>query len=112
MLDGAPVGNIGRQGLGDIFNSPAMQELPQKHVEGRAGEIDMCLRCCTTIPHPVLVAGSLIFNGETVRKLLPWVERLTYLSKLPRKLLSPPKPAVRRAEELVQISPSKTGDRK
>lgn len=103
MLDGAPVGNIGRQDLADIFNSAAMQELRRMHAEGRAGEIDMCSRCCTTIPHPVLVAGSLVFNGETVRKMLPWVERLTYLSRLPRRLLAPPKPAAKRAE-LVQIS--------
>ena len=29
--------------------------------------------------------------GRTVRRLLPIVERLTYLSKLPRRLLRPPK---------------------
>ena len=38
-----------------------------------------------------LVAGSLMLHGRTVRRMLPVVERLTYLSKLPRKLLRPPK---------------------
>lgn len=89
MLDGAAVGNIGSDDLVQIFNSPAMQNLRRSHAEGRAHEIDMCARCCTVIPHPLLVAGSLIFHGDTVRKLLPWVERLTYLSKLPKRLLAP-----------------------
>jgi hypothetical protein len=35
------------------------------------------------------------------------VERLTYLSKLPRALLRPPKPAARRTEEFVQIETAK-----
>lgn len=106
MLDGKPMGNIGSQSLPEIFNSPQMQEYRRLHATGRAGEIDICSRCCTTIPHPLLVAGSLLFHGETVRKMLPVVERLTYFSKLPRRLLSPPKPAVQR-DELVQISQKK-----
>ena len=65
-------------------------------------EIDICSRCCTTIPHPLLVAGSLILHGKTVRKFLPWVERLVYFSKLPSTLLKPPKKAAP-ANELVQI---------
>jgi radical SAM protein with 4Fe4S-binding SPASM domain len=89
MLDGAPVGNIGEQPLVHIWNSEAMQELRHLHASGRGGEIDMCSRCCTTIPHPALVTGSLVLHGRTVRRLLPMVERLTYLSKLPGKLLRP-----------------------
>ena len=53
--------------------------------------IHHAVRCCTTIPHPVLVAGSLMPHGNTVRRMLPLVERLTYLSKLPKRLLRPPK---------------------
>jgi radical SAM protein with 4Fe4S-binding SPASM domain len=102
MLDGKPVGRIGEQPLEEIFDSPGMQELRRLHVEGRAGEIEMCARCCTTIPHPVLVAGSLLLHGEWVRKALPLVERLTYFSKLPKRFLTPPKPTPKR-EDLVQI---------
>src|SRR5260370_6475947 len=65
-------------------------------MERNAGEGDSFKRCCTTIPHPALVAGSLIFHGKTVRRLLPIVERLAYFSKAPKKLLNPPK--------LVQVS--------
>ena len=73
------------------------------HATGRADEIDVCARCCTTIPHPALVAGSLIFNGKTVRRWLPVIERLAYYSKLPGRLLRPPAPVTQKPD-LVQIS--------
>jgi radical SAM protein with 4Fe4S-binding SPASM domain len=110
MLDGKPVGNIGESPLPAIFNGPQMQQMRRLHVERRAQEIDICARCCTTIPHPLLVAGSLLLHGETVRKLLPVVERMVYLAKLPGRLLAPPKPPPPPAadrEELVQIEPSR-----
>jgi hypothetical protein len=97
MLDGAPIGNVGEQPLTQIWDSDAMQQMRRLHATGRAGEIDMCARCCTTIPHPALVAGSLILHGRTVRRLMPIVERLTYISKLPSKFL---RPAVARGHAL------------
>ena len=106
MLDGEPVGRIGERTMPEIFNAPAMQHMRRLHVEGRAREIGICSRCCTTIPHPLLVAGSLLFHGEFVRKLLPMVERLTYFSKLPAKLLRPQRQAQPglKKPELVQIA--------
>ncbi len=97
-----PVGNLETQSLAAIWNSDEMQRMRRLHVAGRAGEIDICARCCTTIPHPVLVLGSLIFHGRTVRRLLPAIERLTYLSRLPKSLLKPPR-AVAKPPELVQL---------
>jgi radical SAM protein with 4Fe4S-binding SPASM domain len=112
MLDGAPVGRIGEQSLDNIWNSESMQDMRRLHSSGRAGEIDICSRCCTTIPHPVLVAGSLLLHGRTVRNLLPFIERLTYLSKLPARLLRPPKPPAAQpaAPELVQIETRQSVD--
>jgi radical SAM protein with 4Fe4S-binding SPASM domain len=103
MLDGAPLGRIGEQSLTEIWDSEEMQRMRRLHVEGRAGEIDICSRCCTTIPHPALVAGSLLLHGRTVRRLLPAVERLVYLSKLPARLLRPQKLPAPPQGELVQI---------
>jgi MoaA/NifB/PqqE/SkfB family radical SAM enzyme len=96
MLDGKPVGSIGAAPLEEIWNGAEMQRMRSLHVTGRAGEIDVCSRCCTTIPHPALVAGSLLFHGKTVRRILPIIERLVYFSRLPKALLNPPK--------LIQIS--------
>jgi hypothetical protein len=49
------------------------------------------------------VAGSLVFNGKTVRRMLPVIERLVYYSKLPARLLRAPEPVSRKLD-LVQIS--------
>ena len=92
-LDGDPVGDLREQTLPEIFNSDAMRQMRALHAAGRAAEIDVCARCCTAIPHPLLVAGSLILHGKWVRRLLPLVERLAY----GQKMLSPAR------EDLVQI---------
>jgi hypothetical protein len=89
MLDGAPLGNIGTQPLEEIWNAHPMQEMRRLHAAGRGGEVGICSRCCTTIPHPLLVTGSLLLHGKTVRRLLPIVERAAYFSKLPGKWLRP-----------------------
>jgi radical SAM protein with 4Fe4S-binding SPASM domain len=91
MLDGAPLGNIAEQPLVNIWNAPEIERMRRAHIAGRAAEIDICSRCCTTIPHPALVAGSLLFHGKTVRRLLPAIERIIYFSTLPGKLLRPPR---------------------
>jgi len=106
MLDGAPLGNIADEALESIWNGPEMQRMRRAHTSGRAGEIDVCARCCTTIPHPALVAGSLLFDGKTVRRWLPAIERLIYFSKLPGKLLRPPAAVAAKQDpkqDLVQI---------
>jgi radical SAM protein with 4Fe4S-binding SPASM domain len=105
MLDGKPVGNAGAQRLEQIWNSDEMQRMRRLHVEGRAGEIDICSRCCTTIPHPFLVAGSLLLHGKWVRRALPLVERISYRLRR-RGLLKPPEKEARRTD-LVQIEPNR-----
>jgi len=89
-LDGAPLANIMEKPLLEIWNGPEIQEMRRLHGQGLGGEVDICSRCCTTIPHPILAAGSLVFHGKTVRRLVPLVERLVHFSRLPRKLLRPP----------------------
>jgi radical SAM protein with 4Fe4S-binding SPASM domain len=97
MLDGEPVGDLRDQSLTEIFNSDQMQRLRSLHSAGRGGEVDMCSRCCTAIPHPLLAAGSLLLHGKWVRRAMPLVERWIYRRKLPGGLLSSGR------SELVQI---------
>lgn len=68
-----------------------MKELRHYHASGRGGEVDMCSRCRTTIPHPLLVAGSLVLHGETVRAAARGGAPV-YFAGLPKRWLSPPKP--------------------
>jgi MoaA/NifB/PqqE/SkfB family radical SAM enzyme len=88
MLDGDPIGRLPEQTLGQINNSIEMRRLRRLHAEGRAGEIDMCARCCVAIPHPLLVAGSLMLHGKWVRRAVPVIERLVYGARLPKRLLA------------------------
>ena len=104
-LDGAPVGDLREQPLEEIFNSEEMRRLRRAHIQGRAAEIDMCARCSTPIPHPLLVAASLLVHGKWVRHAMPMVERLIYSRKLPRTLLSPIR------GDLVQIEESEAANR-
>lgn len=97
MLDGAPIGRVGEGTLEEINNSEEMRRLRRLHAQGGAGEIDMCARCCVAIPHPLLVAGSLVLHGKWVRRVVPVIERMVYGSKLPKKLLA------QQRETLVQI---------
>ena len=97
MLDGEPIGRLPEQTLEQINNSGEMRRLRRLHAEGRSGEIDMCARCCVAIPHPLLVAGSLILHGKWVRRVVPIIERMVYGAKLPKRLLAPQR------ETLVQI---------
>jgi radical SAM protein with 4Fe4S-binding SPASM domain len=90
MLDGRPLGSLERQSLPEIWNSEEMERMRRLHAAGRGGEVDICARCCTTIPHPALVTGSLLLDGRTVRRMLPAIERLAYFSKLPGRWLRPP----------------------
>lgn len=87
-LDGDPIGKLPEQSLEQINNSDKMRHLRRLHADGRAGEIDMCARCCVAIPHPLLVAGSLVLHGKWVRRAVPIIERLVYGSKLPKKMLA------------------------
>jgi len=106
-LDAQPIGRIGEQTVEEIWNSREIRRWRRLHASGRAGEIEACARCVTTIPHPVLVFGSLAFHGRFVRRLLPAIERMTYLSKLPTQLLTPAKRGVGDTEQLHEISPTR-----
>ena len=58
MLDGDPIGRLPGESLDQINNFRRNRRLRRLHAQGRAGEIDMCARCCVAIPHPLLVAGA------------------------------------------------------
>ncbi len=107
MLGGKTLGRIGESSLSEIWNSPAMQKMRRKHASGRGAEIDICSRCCAPAPHPLLVAGSLLLHGRTVRRLLPLIERLVYYSGFLGRMLKPARPVNASPSELVQIGSPK-----
>lgn len=103
MLDAPPLGNLAHKSIHELWNSPTMKELRALHAAGRGEQVDMCRRCRAPMPHPALVIGSLLLHSRTVRRWLPRIERLVYLSRLGHRLLQVPQldPSVPR--ELVQL---------
>jgi radical SAM protein with 4Fe4S-binding SPASM domain len=88
-LGGRPLGRIGDQPLPQIVNSEEILRMRRLHAERRSGEIDVCARCLIAIPHPLLVTGSLLLHGRTVRRALPVIERLAL--RRPGRWLRPPR---------------------
>jgi radical SAM protein with 4Fe4S-binding SPASM domain len=91
MLNGPALGRIGEQPLADLWNSDTMRRMRGLHAQGRGAEVDICSRCVTVIPHPLLVVGSLVLHGRWVRRLLPAVERMAGRWSIPFRLLSAPR---------------------
>lgn len=88
-LGSRPIGRIGQQPLREIFNSEEIRRMRRLHAGRRSGEIDVCSRCLITIPHPLLVCGSLLLHGRAVRRALPVIERLAL--RRPGRWLRPPR---------------------
>ena len=47
-----PIGNINTQNLKDIWQAPHLKNLRQKHLQGRAAEIDFCADCYNWFLYP------------------------------------------------------------
>ena len=102
MLDGAPVGNIGTTAAEDLEFGRDAAHAPRCMRQAGQARSTSARAAAPRFRIRALVAGSLLLHGRTVRRLLPWMERLVYFSKLPRSLLTPPKKATTESE-LVQI---------
>ncbi len=76
LIGEAPLGNVLKQPLADIWNGPAMVEMRRLHAAGRYQEIELCRNCTIFQFKWPFVLGSLLFDDLTIRKVSPIVERL------------------------------------
>jgi radical SAM protein with 4Fe4S-binding SPASM domain len=74
-----PIGDLRKQSLEEVWNSPAMVELRKKHVAGRADEIPACRDCSMVQPSAVAIGGAFLLNAYSIRKALPVKDWLTYM---------------------------------
>ncbi|MCG3172450.1 MAG: Coenzyme PQQ synthesis protein E [Myxococcota bacterium] len=72
---GEPIGNIWRQPLESLWNSPAMQSLRELHLQRRAAQDRLCASCACARPRLPFVLGAMALRGTTVRRLVPLAER-------------------------------------
>ncbi len=77
-----PIGNMGRNSLDEIWNSERMVHLRQAHVRGDLSEYKACQNCPAARPMFATTLGSFLINTHTVRKVIPFFERMAQLRNI------------------------------
>jgi radical SAM protein with 4Fe4S-binding SPASM domain len=83
MWRGEPLGNANQQPLAEIWNNPKMQKLRQAHIEDNLETYHDCVHCHAPRPRLPVILGSFVINGLAVRKLIPAIEKLALIFKIP-----------------------------
>jgi len=78
----APVGNIKKNRLVEIWNSDEMVQLRDAHIRGDLGGYKACQNCPAARPRLPVTVGSFLINTHTVRKTIPFFERLAQLRNI------------------------------
>jgi len=74
-----PVGNVGRSTLSEIWNSEKMMRLRDAHIRGDLSEYKACQNCPAARPRLPVTLASFLINTHTVRKAIPFFERLAQM---------------------------------
>jgi hypothetical protein len=60
-----------------------MQKLRQAHIEDNLETYHDCVHCHAPRPRLPVILGSFVINGLAVRKLIPAIEKLALIFKIP-----------------------------
>jgi len=77
-----PLGNIRKNSLAEIWNSDKMVRLREAHVRGELGPYRVCRNCPAARPKLLLTVGSFLVNTHTVRRVIPFFERLAQIRNI------------------------------
>ncbi len=77
-----PIGNASRESLDRIWNSEKMIQLREAHVSGNLNGYRACQNCPAARPKLPIILGSFLINTHTVRKAIPFFERLAQLRNI------------------------------
>lgn len=75
------LGNVNTQTLAECWNGSVMTELRRKHAHGQQAQIPICRTCDMRQFNKAEALGVTLLGGFMSKKLLPYVENLTYLHK-------------------------------
>ena len=79
FLHQSELGNIHTQSLAEIWNSPVMVAMREKHIAGKQAEIALCAGCNQPQVSLPQVLGTAVLNGATAKRALVALERMTRL---------------------------------
>lgn len=77
-----PVGNAKKQTLGQIWNSERMVMLREAHIRRDLRLYPACQDCPAVRPRLAVTVGSFVVNTHTVRKAIPFFERLAQIRNI------------------------------
>ncbi len=77
-----PIGNIKRNSLQEIWNSEPMIRLREAHIRGELDGYQACRNCPAARPRLPVTLGSFLINTHTVRKTIPFFERLAQIRNI------------------------------
>ncbi len=77
-----PVGNVRKNTMGEIWNSERMVKLREAHITGDLSGYAACRNCPAARPRLPVTLGSFLINTHTVRRAIPFFERLAQLRNI------------------------------
>jgi radical SAM protein with 4Fe4S-binding SPASM domain len=77
-----PIGNIKRSSLNAIWNSERMVRLREAHIRDDLSEYKACQNCPAARPKLAVTLGSFLINTHTVRKAIPFFERMAQIRNI------------------------------
>src|SRR5262245_35325129 len=77
-----PIGNVKKSTLAEIWNSEKMVRLREAHVRGDLSEYKACQNCPAARPKLPVTLGSFLVNTHTVRKVIPFFERMAQIRNI------------------------------
>ena len=82
MYDGVPIGDLRKQSVMEVWNSPGMVKLRSAHLSGDLTDYPVCVTCQAARPSSPALYGSLVLDSLTVRKAVPVMEKLARFYKV------------------------------
>ncbi len=76
------IGNLKKSSLTDIWNSGEMVQLRKAHIRRDLGKYKACQSCPAARPKLSAIIGSFLINTRTVRKVIPFFERMAQVYRI------------------------------
>jgi radical SAM protein with 4Fe4S-binding SPASM domain len=73
------LGNIATTPLRELWNSDKMMRMREAHIRGEARNYKCCVNCHSARPRLPVALGSFLINTHTLRRVLPFFERMAHL---------------------------------
>ena len=73
-IGGYIIGDLKKQTLKEVWNSKPMQEIREKHLRGESKTINICKNCERPHLNIFTLAGAILFDDLTLKKILPIIE--------------------------------------